>query len=113
MRRAFWPFGGDQPYNAATLTLTHDAAFELLSVREGAGARQPLRADRAGIKIYFTIDGVRGETRQLLLRMRNEEGARIRANARKLGEAMDSSWHPGGDASTQLEALLRKYVDQA
>ncbi|KAL0069043.1 hypothetical protein AAF712_003726, partial [Marasmius tenuissimus] len=31
----FWPMGADQPSNAALITLTHRASFELLSVRTG------------------------------------------------------------------------------
>jgi hypothetical protein len=80
-------------------------------VREGPAARAPLHAERAGIKVGFTVDDVREETRQLLLRMGGEEGARVRENAEKLGEAMGASWQQGGEARTQLDDLLRKYVD--
>jgi hypothetical protein len=108
-----WPFSGDQPHNAAILTLKHNAAFELLSVREGPATQPPLRAERAGVIVDFTVDAVRKEARQLLVQIHGDEGARVRANANKLGEAMDASWKQDGEASTQLEALLRQYVDQA
>jgi hypothetical protein len=111
MVRAIWPFTGDQPTNAAMLTQDRKAAFELLSVREGPAAQVPLRAQRAGIEVDFTVDGVRKEVRQLLAQMRGEEGARVRANAEKLGEAMAASWQQDGEARTQLEDMLRKYVD--
>jgi hypothetical protein len=93
------------------LTQDRNAAFELLSVREGPAAQVPLRAQRAGIEVDFTVDGVRKEVRQLLAQMRGEEGARVRANAEKLGEAMAASWQQDGEARTQLEDMLRKYVD--
>jgi hypothetical protein len=80
-------------------------------VREGPAARAPLHAERAGITVEFTVDGVREETRQLLLRMGGEDGARVRENAEKLGEAMRASWQQGGEARTQLDDLLRNYVD--
>jgi hypothetical protein len=99
--RALWPLAGDQSINAAVLTLKHTAAFELLSVREGSAAQPALRAERAGIEVDFTVDGVREEARQLLVRIRGDEGARVRTNAEKLGEAMDASWHQGGEASAQ------------
>jgi hypothetical protein len=111
--RTLWPFAGDQPHNAAILALKHKAAFELLSVREGPAAKTPLRAEHAGVEVDFTVEGVREETRQLLSQIRGDEGARVRANANKLGEAMDASWQERGDASTQLDAFLRKYVDEA
>jgi hypothetical protein len=109
--RALWPLAGDQSINAAVLTLKHAAAFELLSVREGSAAQPALRSERAGIEVDFTVDGVREEARQLLVRIRGDEGARVRTNAEKLAEAMDAGWYQGGEASAQLEDLLRKYID--
>jgi hypothetical protein len=96
------------------LDLTHRAAFELLSVREGEGAQPPLRIVRAGAPpIDFSVEGVRKEVIQLLERLRSDEGALVRANAEKLGAAMDKSWNKDGEASIQLEKLLLKYVGEA
>jgi hypothetical protein len=114
--RIFWPFLGDQPSNAALMSLTHCAAFELLSVREGEGARPPLRVVQGGTSakpIDFTIDGVRTEVRELLALLNGVEGVRARENTEKLGAAMERSWKDGGEASLQLTAFLEKYVDVA
>jgi hypothetical protein len=98
------------------MAFTHRAAFELLSVREGDGARPPLRVVQGGPSakpIDFTFDGVRAEVRELLALERGEEGRRVRENAEKLGAAMDASWQDGGEANVQLAAFMDKYVDTA
>jgi hypothetical protein len=61
--------------------------------------------------VDFTVDGVRRETRQLLARLKSEEGRRVRANAEKLGNALYGSWEKGGEANSQVEAFLGKFVD--
>jgi hypothetical protein len=107
-----WPFAADQPQTSAMVTLKHGAAFELLAVREGDGAQPPLRVVLAGDEpVDFTAEGVRKEVRVLYERMRGEEGAQVRRNAEQLGATMKASWEDGGEASSQLEGFLRKYVD--
>jgi hypothetical protein len=106
-----WPFALDQPRNAAITTITHEAAFELLSVREGSAARQPFRMkDKAPVD--FSIDGVRNETRELLTKLRGKEGERVRANALVLGESLSRAWKPGGEAGEEAERFLRTIVDR-
>jgi hypothetical protein len=105
---------GDQPHNAALMTLTHRAAFEMLSVREGDGARPPLRVVRGASSakpVDFTFDGLRTEVRELLSLMHGADGTLVRENLEKLAVAMDASWKDGGEASMQLAAFLQKYVD--
>jgi hypothetical protein len=108
-----WPVASDQPINAALLSITHGAAFELLSVRSGAGARPPyrLKDEKSSQSMAFTVDSVRKETHELLARLKSEEGVRVRANAEKLGDAMEGSWKKGGEADLQVEAFLGKFVD--
>jgi hypothetical protein len=105
-----WPFGGDQPSNATLMTVTHQAAFELVSVRTGEGARQPCHL--AGqIPIDFSIEGVRREVRELLEKLRGSEGAQVRTNAEALAVEMGKGWKRGGEADTQVDELLRAYFD--
>jgi hypothetical protein len=107
--RIMWPFAGDQPSNAALLSTTHRAAFELHSVRTGKATRQPRRLD--GQKpVDFSEDGVRQEVRELLAKLKGPEGVEVRKNAEKLGAAMAASWTKGGEANTQVEAFLTKYA---
>jgi hypothetical protein len=104
-----WPFHADQPTNAALLSITHGAAFELLSVREGGAARQPLRA-KGKTPIDFSIEGVRKETRELLVKLKNSEGERVRANAVHLGEELEKSWKEGGEARGELQRFMQMFL---
>jgi hypothetical protein len=105
-----YPVAGDQPGNAALISVKHQAAFELLSVRTGLGAQMPYRC-RGGPSPDFSVEGVRKEVRELLERLKGEEGGRVRANAERLGEAYAKGWDEGGEAKTNLEQLLKLYVD--
>jgi hypothetical protein len=107
-----WPFSADQPANAALLSITHDAAFELLSVRAGDGARQPLRMRGKGT-VDFSVDGMRKEVRALLDKLKGPEGTRVRANTLRLGEELDKSWHEGGQANEDAERFLHRFVGPA
>jgi hypothetical protein len=104
-----WPFASDQPANAAILSVQHEAAFELLSVRESHGARQPLRLE-GKTAVDFSVDGVRKETRELLQKIKGPEGERVRANADKLGSELEKSWKEGGEAREQLDKFLSKFL---
>jgi hypothetical protein len=107
--RIIWPFGGDQPTNAALLSLKHRAAFELICVKTGPGARQPYHLTGQD-PVDFSVDGVRREVRELLVKLRGEEGKEVRKNADALGAAMEKSWTEGGEAISQTNAFLAKYV---
>lgn len=100
-----WPLIGDQPTNAALMSITHEAGFELLSIRDGPGARQPLRMEGKA-PVDFSVDGVREETRELLVKLGGPEGMRVRANAVRLGEKLDKSWKEGGEARGELQKFM-------
>jgi hypothetical protein len=100
-----WPFGGDQNNNAALMSITHGAAFELLSVREADAARQPRRM-HGRATLDFSLEGTREEMRALLAKLKGEEGERVRANAERLGDALDLGWKEGGEARGELERFL-------
>jgi hypothetical protein len=102
-----WPFLGDQPGTAALLSVTHKAAFELLSVREGVGAQQPLRM-RGEVPLDFSVDGVRQETRCLLARLKSADGERIRVCAEALGAQINQScqWGEGSEAKSELKRFM-------
>jgi hypothetical protein len=100
-----WPFIGDQPGNAALLSIMHNAAFELLSVRERAGARQPLQMDSKK-PVDFSAEGARKETRELLVKLKGPEGERMRANAGRLDVELDKLWEEGGEARENLQGFF-------
>jgi hypothetical protein len=60
--------------------------------------------------VDFSVDGVRREVRELLVKLRGEEGKEVRKNADALGAAMEKSWTEGGEAISQTNAFLAKYV---
>jgi hypothetical protein len=105
-----WPFAGDQPANSAILNILHEAAFELFSVRQAQGARQPLRLEGKAV-VDFSVDGVREEIRELLHKIEGTEGKRIRTNAEKLGSELERSWKKGGVASEELNRFLDKFLN--
>jgi hypothetical protein len=100
----------DQPGNALLLTVQHKAAFEFLSVRTGLGERIPYRC-RDGPAPEFSVEGTKKETRDLLKRIKEEEGRHVRANFERLGEAYGRNWEKGGEARVNIEGFLKKYVD--
>jgi hypothetical protein len=105
-----WPFSADQPANTELLRGTHDAAFDLVSVRAGSrGAQQPLRL-KGQPPVDFSIEGVRREVRDLLQKTKGPEGERVRANALRLSNELARSWREGGEASKEVERLLHQFV---
>lgn len=93
------------------MTASHHAAFELISVRTGGGARQPYRL-RDEDPVDFSVEGVGREVRELLRKLEGQEGQEIRTNAQALGAAVAKSWsEESGEATTELESFLKKYVD--
>ncbi|KAL0572328.1 hypothetical protein V5O48_009632 [Marasmius crinis-equi] len=108
----FWPMGADQPLNAAILSLEHKASFELVSVRTGKGTGQPHRlSGDSHDEVQFTLDAVREELRQLLVKIRGEEGKAVAANVGKLSEQISQLWKEGGEARVEMEQFLRKYLE--
>jgi hypothetical protein len=75
----------------------------------GTGARQPLRMEGKEI-VDFSVEGVRRETRELLRKIKGEEGARVRANAERLGAEIDKSWKVGGEARGELDRFLQRFA---
>jgi hypothetical protein len=103
-----WPFIGDQPGNTALLSITHEAAFELLSVRDGVGAQQPLRMVGKA-PVDFSVEGVRDETRALFAKINGFDGKRVRANVERLGTELDNAWKDGGEAREELQRFMSQF----
>ncbi|KAF9043665.1 hypothetical protein BDP27DRAFT_1455173 [Rhodocollybia butyracea] len=102
-----WPMSGDQPVNAATLTCTHKAAFELIEVRSGEDGTKPLlRFENIDYKPTFTVDAVRVEVEELLVKIRGEEGRMVRSNFEDLSDNMLRSWE-WGECNYSLHELLK------
>ena len=92
------------------ISLKHKAGFELISVRE-EGSGPPMRALSGGGEQRFTAEAVREEVRDLLGKMKGEEGRVVRRNAESLALAIDSCWDREQESATNLESFLNRFVD--
>ncbi|PAV19567.1 UDP-Glycosyltransferase glycogen phosphorylase [Pyrrhoderma noxium] len=100
-----WPFDADQPGNAANITMTHNAGYELYEVRNGLGLR-PLH--RLGNKSpEGTVEAVRREIREVLDKARGEDGKIKRENAQKLSVKFSEMWdEENGSGWRDLKKLV-------
>ncbi|GJE88822.1 glycosyltransferase family 1 protein [Phanerochaete sordida] len=98
-----WPFAADQPLNTVHLTENLRAGYELLAVRTGHGLRA--RA-RTGTAPAGTLDAVRAEAREVLVRAFGADGEERRANVGALRERSEGLWRPGGGAWRAGEEML-------
>ncbi|KAK7045957.1 hypothetical protein VNI00_006952 [Paramarasmius palmivorus] len=107
----FWPNHSDQPYNAAMVTLKHEAGFELLSIRrESSGI--PYRSHTGVVEIpSFTFEGVKQEITSLLTKLRTVEGSRIRANFEVVGQRINAAWDNGNESRHEFGLFLKSFVD--
>ncbi|KAF5368908.1 hypothetical protein D9758_003081 [Tetrapyrgos nigripes] len=108
----FWPFGGDQSYNAAQMSRTHKAAFELFNIRS-ANSQTPFIFENSDRPPTFTLDAVKDEIKNLIVKLRGEEGSIARNNLRRLADEHCKGWEENGEARQNLEAFMRKFVDMA
>ncbi|THV01912.1 UDP-Glycosyltransferase/glycogen phosphorylase [Dendrothele bispora CBS 962.96] len=107
----FWPFAGDQPYNAALMSQVHKAGFELINVRTGRdGTQPPYRHKDAPVQPTFTVEAVRAEVRDLLLKLKGDEGAVVRKNYENLGKTFLTGWDKDGEARASMEAFIKEFV---
>ncbi|KAE9405261.1 UDP-Glycosyltransferase/glycogen phosphorylase [Gymnopus androsaceus JB14] len=107
-----WPMSADQPINAATLTLIHKAAFELIGVRAGTDGTKPLlRFKDTSYKPSFTVEGVKKEFELLLEKIKGEEGKLVRQNFEVLSDKVGKSWDDGEESKTDLDNFLAKFID--
>ena len=103
LRRILWPFAADQPANAAYLTDTLHAGYELIEVRTGPGLLPILRTGR---KAVGTVDAIRAEAREVLAKAFGSDGADKRTNVEKLQHAILGEWDEGGAGKADAMAFL-------
>ncbi|KAK7463062.1 hypothetical protein VKT23_007648 [Stygiomarasmius scandens] len=110
----FWPFAGDQPYNAALMTRTHKAGFQLFNVRSGdKGTQIPYVFQNSDQPApTFTVEAVREEIRALVVRMKAEEGQEARRNLERMADEYLRGWDKDGEARRDMEEFLTKFVDR-
>ena len=102
--RICWPFGADQPTNAARLSAVLDVAYELFEIRTGDYGLKPIH--RLGKSPVGTIEAVREETNEILAKAFGEDGARKRANMKKLQQEVLNTWNEDGPAQKDLRRFI-------
>ncbi|KAI8969618.1 UDP-Glycosyltransferase/glycogen phosphorylase [Trametes punicea] len=84
-----WPIMADQPTNAIHLTDQLEIAYELLEVRNGTGLGPIFRKGRT---LVGTLDAVRDEVRDVLVRAFGEDGEAKRARILALRGRLLDAW---------------------
>ena len=91
--------------NAASLTSTHDVAYELFELRSGEGLRPIHRLGNRSPE--GTVDSAQREFRDVLAKARGDDGARKRANIRALQSQLKEHWAPVSYNWRELERCLK------
>ena len=101
-----WPFRGDQPFNAVTLSSTLNVAYELFEARNGPHGLAPILRlnDRAP---KGTVDAFTAEFINVLERAQGEDGASKRANAKRISDEIKDIWVEGGSGWVEVRRLVR------
>ncbi|CAL1707825.1 unnamed protein product [Somion occarium] len=99
-----WPFHVDQPTLSAQLSEIHDVAYELVEVRTGTSGLKPLH--RTGKAPTGTLEALREEAGLILDQAYGEDGAKKRANLKKLQKAILSTWTEDGSARRDVDRLV-------
>ena len=106
-RRICWPFGAEQPLNAAHLTTNLDVAYELLEVRTGEHGLKPIY--RTGKAPSGSTEAVRVEADQVLRSAFGDEGKRKRDNVEKLQRELSDAWAEQGSSRLALTRFLSSF----
>ncbi|KAL0570330.1 hypothetical protein V5O48_011627 [Marasmius crinis-equi] len=109
----FWPIGADQALNAVLLSVKHQAAFELISVRGGEGAKRPARFTDGQKDPEFTVDGVREELRDVLKSLKGKEGEAIRRKLDILATEIGKLWDEEGQSRKEFKLFVWKHVTRS
>ena len=84
-----------------------DVAYELYEIRDGEHGLKPLARFGSSAKpLEGTPEAVSREAREVFIKARGDDGARKRANAQKVGEALKRSWDKDGAFTRDLDRLL-------
>ncbi|KAI0371038.1 UDP-Glycosyltransferase/glycogen phosphorylase [Pilatotrama ljubarskyi] len=98
-----WPFLADQPLNAIHMSETLQIAYELIEVRTGAGLKPIYRNGRVPVG---TIEALKEEVRDVLLKAFGEDGAKKRERLLALRERVIHEWDEGGASLRDVTAFL-------
>ena len=98
-----WPFTTDQPLVAVHITNVHETGYELLEVRSGYGLK---KIYRTGYTPLGTLDAVREEARDVLMRAFGEDGKKKRERLQEVRAAILREWDEGGTSKENMVKFL-------
>ncbi|KIJ36596.1 glycosyltransferase family 1 protein, partial [Sphaerobolus stellatus SS14] len=98
-----WLILGDQPDNAALLSIKLCVAYQLTEARTGDAG---LKALKRGVQPTGTIQALEREAREILEKARGPDGKIKRCNAQVIKEKMKAAWEENGEALTEIRRLL-------
>ena len=98
-----WPFDADQPVIAVSVTFVHNLGYELFEVRTGDGLRPIHRLGDWSPE--GTVEAVKREFSETILKMKGEDGATKRANAQRFRDAFAKLWAPGGENWKEIKRI--------
>ncbi|OCH84632.1 UDP-Glycosyltransferase/glycogen phosphorylase [Obba rivulosa] len=99
-----WPFIADQPINAVHLSDNLQVAYELIEVRTGERGLNSIY--RNGRVPKGTVEAVRDEARDVLVKAFGEDGRQKRANLERLQQAFAQAWQEGGSSRRAITDWL-------
>jgi len=102
-----WPFRGDQPVNAVTLSVTLNVAYELFEARNGVHGLAPIL--RLGNRAPTgTVEAFVAEILSVLQQAKSEDGELKRSNARRISDEIKNTWVQGGSGWNEIGRLLQQ-----
>jgi hypothetical protein len=95
------------------MSRVHKAGFELFNMRTGErGQRIPYVFEAANLPApTFTLEAFKKEVKDLITKLKTEEGRIVRKNLEGLAEKHLQSWNKDGEARNNLEAFLARFMD--
>lgn len=115
--RICWPQEGDQPANAAYITISLNVSYELIQVRTGFGRRKMHRHasphSTPGPSLFDSetpFSSVRAEFRDIIARAQGPDGERKRENAIRMGERLAKAWGEGGVSRETIKRFVAKFI---
>ncbi|EIN06307.1 UDP-Glycosyltransferase/glycogen phosphorylase [Punctularia strigosozonata HHB-11173 SS5] len=100
-----WDFAADQPVTALGLTVL-GVAYQLFEVRAPPHGLKPIHRLGTDKHLTGTVDAVRTEITELLTKMKGDDGAEKRRNARRVRAELEASMAEGGRARGEMHRLI-------
>lgn len=99
-----WPIIGDQPTNAAYISVVHNLGYELFEVRSGYGTLPIARLNNYAP--VATVEAVRTEFNEVLKKALGDDGKEKRKNVLEFQQKIAESWKPDGECWKEIDRIV-------